>query len=197
MMSLRDQNGGALMFVTLVGLVISMAFGLFMGSTVVTEQRAVEASLARSRAYWGQMGNYSYAMSRIAASKFCNGCLISFNNKDTDLAIVLQAYFNELDNYKIWTYLDEASGYSITTTTTAAADNMPGRQTYSGWLMATPTVTMSSLVTASSGKMPLMELRLCVGLAYSGDTCGNLGSNNGGGATAYYSVNRLTNLPSP
>lgn len=196
MRNLRDQDGGALLFVTMVGLVISMGFGLFMGSTVVGEGRAIEAQLARSRAYWAEMGNYNYALSRIAASRLCHGCSF-FNNKDTDLAAVLQAYFNELDNYKTWTYLDEAAGYSITTITTASADDTPGRQNFSGWLMATPTVTTSSLVAASSGKLPLMELRLCVGLSYSGDECGNITNNNGGVATAYYSVNRLTNLPSP
>lgn len=196
MRGLRDQDGGALLFVTMVGLVISIGFGLFMGSTVVGESRAIEAQLARSRAYWAEMGNYNYALSRIAVSRLCHGCNF-FNNRDTDLAVVLQAYFNELDNYKTWTYLDEAAGYSITTTTTASADNTPGRHNFSGWLMATPTVTTSSLVAASSGKLPLMELRLCVGRSYSGDECGSITNNNGGMATAYYSVNRLTNLPSP
>lgn len=200
MMGVRDQNGSALMFVTLVGLVISMAFGLFMGSTVLTEQRAVEGSLARSRAYWAEMGSYNYALSRITASKLCNGCS-SGNFKDTDRAPVLQAYFNELTNYKTWTYLDEAAGYSITTDIAAGADDTPGRQTYSGWLMATPVVTASSLVAASSGKLPLMELRLCVGLTpsflFGVIKCGPIGSNNGGDPTSYYSINRLTNLPSP
>lgn len=191
----KDQSGGTLLYVMMVGLVISLAFAGFMQGTVGSEQRAVEESLARSRTYWAQMGNYNYAMSRIAASKFCNGCFFSTNNKDTNLAIVLQAYFNELNNYKTWTYLDEAAGYSITTTHTATADDTPGRQNFSGWLMVTPIVTTSTLVAASSGKLPLMELRLCVGLSYSGAGCGNIGSNNGGGATAYYSVNRLTNLP--
>ena len=196
MRDLRDQDGGALIFVTIVGLVVSLAFGLFMGSTVVGEGRAIEAQLARSRAYWAQMGNYNYVLSRIAVSRLCHGCS-AFNNKDTDLAVVLQAYFNELSNYQTWSYLDESANYTITTTTTAAADNTPGRQNFSGWLMATPSYTASSLVAASSGMLPLMELRLCVGLNDDDDECGSIGNNNGGRATSYYSINRLTNLPSP
>ncbi|MES2474088.1 MAG: hypothetical protein V4601_14745 [Pseudomonadota bacterium] len=196
-MNLRNQDGGALLFVTMVGLVISLGFGLFMGSTVVGESRAIEAQLARSRAYWAEMGVFNYGLSRIAASKFCNGCLFQTNVKDTDLAPILQAYFNELTNYRVWTYLDEAAGYSITTSVTAAADNTPGRQNFSGWLMATSAYTPSALVASSSGQLPLMELRVCVGLAYSGDECGPITINNGGNATSYYSINRLTNLPSP
>jgi len=50
----------------------------------------VEAELAKSRAYWAEMGNFHYAMSRISYSQLCNGCKGS-NNKDSDLATVLQA----------------------------------------------------------------------------------------------------------
>jgi hypothetical protein len=117
------------------------------------------------------------------------------NNKDTDLALVLQKYFNELTSYKVFTYPDESSSYTITITDTATADDMPGRQNFSGWLMATSTVSSSTLVSGLNGHLPLMELRLCVGLLTAGSQCGNLGINNGGGATAYFSINRLTNLP--
>lgn len=192
----HNQQGNALIFVTIVGLVMSSAFAMFMTSTVLTEQRAVEAQLATSRTYWAQMGNFHYAMSRISFSRLCNSCA-NGNNKDIDLAPVLQAYFNELNNNKVWTYPDEAAGYSITTTTTAAVDENPIRQTFSGWLKATPTNTVSALVSASAGKLPVMELRLCVGLAGTGAKCGNVKNNNGGNATAYFSVNQLTNLPAP
>jgi len=195
-MSVRNQQGSALIFVTIVGLVMSVAFALFMTSTVLAEQRAVEAELAKSRAYWAQIGNFRYAMSRISYSRICNSCT-NDNNKDTDLAAVLQAYFNELSNNTVWTYADESSNYSITTTDVAMADNRPTRQTFSGYLMATSAYSTSALVGASSGKLPLMELRLCIGLSSAGSGCGNLNNNNGGKATAYFSVNRLTNLPSP
>lgn len=46
---ITTQRGSALIFVTIVGLVVSTAFALFMTSTVITEHRAVEDSLARSR----------------------------------------------------------------------------------------------------------------------------------------------------
>jgi hypothetical protein len=192
----HNQSGSALIFVTIVGLVMSLAFALFMTSTVITEQRAVEAELAKSRVYWAQMGNFHYAMSRISYSRLCNGCTLN-SNKDTNLAAVLQAYFNELNGNKTWTYADESSNYSISTTDIATADDNPTRQNYSGWLMATSVNGTSALVGASSGKLPIMELRLCVGLNGTGAKCGNVNNNNGGRATTYFSVNQLTNLPSP
>ena len=180
----------------MVGMVIAIGFAGFITSSVLVEARAVEGSLARSRAYWAQMGNFNYALSRISKSKLCNSCLISLGgNKDTDLTPVLQAYFNELSNLQTWTYPDKSSNYTITTTDTAAVDNTPGRQTFSGWLMATSAYTSSSLVSGLNNHLPIMELRVCVGLGNSGSHCGNLGNNNGGFATSYYSINRLTNLP--
>jgi|1185.fasta_scaffold65723_2 hypothetical protein len=191
-----NQRGGALIVVMMVGLVITVGFAGFITSGVLVEARAVEGSLARSRAYWAEMGNFNYALSRISKSKFCSSCLLpNFNVKDITLAVNLQAYFNELGNAKTWTYPDESSSYTITTTDSAAADNTPGRQTYSGWLMATSAYSSSSLVSGLNSHLPLMELRLCVGLSNTNSQCGNLSSNNGGVTTAYFSINRLANLP--
>lgn len=191
-----NQRGGALIVVMMVGLVITIGLAGFITSGVLVEARAVEASLARSRAYWAEMGNFNYALSRISKSKFCSSCLIpNFNIKDTVMAANLQAYFNELNNVKTWTYPDESSSYTITTTDTAAADSTPGRQQFSGWLMATSAYSSSALVSGLNSHLPVMELRLCVGLLTAGSHCGNLSSNNGGLTTAYFSINRLTNLP--
>jgi hypothetical protein len=192
---LESQRGNALIFVVTIGLVITIVFALFMSSTVVVEERAVETELAKSRVYWAEMGDFNYALSRISYSRLCNSCSAG-NNKDTDLAVVLQAYFNELNNNKIWSYADESANYNFQTTMVAEADNTPGRQNFSGWLMVTPGYTPSTLLAASSGKLPLMELRFCAGVN-SGGKCGNLNNNNGGKATANFSINRLTNLPSP
>ncbi len=193
---LANQRGAAMVFVTIVGLVISLAFSLFMTSTVLVEQRAVEAELAKSRAYWAEMGNFNYAFSRISKSKFCSSCILPNTGiKDTVLAANLQGYFNELSNLQTWTYPDESIRYTITTTDIAAADSNPIRQTYSGWLMATSAYTGSSVVNGLNGHLPLMELRLCVGLNNAGAKCGNILNNNGGRTTGYFSINRLTNLP--
>jgi hypothetical protein len=193
----RNQDGAAMVFVILVGLVISLAFSLFMTSTVLVESRAVEGELAKSRAYWAEMGTFHYVMSRISQSKFCSSCVIPNTNiKDSVLAVNLQSYFNELSNLQTWTYPDESSSYSITISTTAAADDTRGRQIYSGWLMATSAYTGSSVVNGINTHLPLEELRLCVGLNNTGAKCGNILNNNGGKTTGYFSVNRLTNLPS-
>ena len=193
---LRSQRGNALIVVMMVGTIIAIGFAGIITSSVLVEQRAVEGSLVRSRAYWAEMGNFNYALGRISKSKFCSSCLIPNNNiKDTVMATNLQSYFNELNNLKTWTYPDEAAGYTITTTDTAAADDTPGRQQYSGWLMATSSYSSSSLVAGLNSHLPVMELRLCVGLGNTNSRCGNLNNNNGGSTTAYFSINRLTNLP--
>ena len=193
---LGNQRGGALIVVMMVGLVITIGLAGFITSTVLVEARAVEGSLARSRAYWAEMGNFNYAFSRISKSKFCSSCILPNNNiKDINMAVNLQAYFNELTNLKTWTYPDESSSYTITTTDTAAADNTAGRQQFSGWLMATSAYSSSSLVSGLNSHLPIMELRLCVGLSNTNSQCGNISSNNGGFTTAYFSINRLTNLP--
>jgi hypothetical protein len=182
--------------VMMVGLVITIGFAGFITSSVLVEARAVEGSLARSRAYWAEMGNFNYALSRISKSKFCSSCILPNTNiKDVNMAVNLQAYFNELTNQKTWTYPDESTSYTITITDTAAADNTAGRQQFSGWIMATSAYSSSSLVSGLNSHLPVMELRLCVGLFNSGSQCGNISSNNGGYTTAYFSINRLTNLP--
>lgn len=190
----KSQRGSALIFVTTVGLVMTMAFAMFMTSTVLTEQRAVEAELAKSRAYWAEMGNFHYAMSRISYSSLC-GTNCGNKLKDSQIAPVLQAYFDELSNNQVWTYADESPNYSITTTDVAAT---AGGQNFSGWLTATSAFTPSALVVSSAGaKLPQMQMGICVGLSSANQTGGNIGNNNGGQTTAYFSVNQLVNLPIP
>jgi hypothetical protein len=189
----RAQRGNALIFVGMVGLVVSLMLGLFLNSSVVVEERAVEAELARSRAYWQQMGNFNYALSRLSYSRLCGSACFG-NQTDVQAAAVLQAYFNELNNIKTFSYLDESANYTITTTAAAAADDTPGRHNFSGHLMATSSYTTSALVASSGGKLPLMELRFC-NVPGDGDECGNITENNGSNRYAYFSIGRLTNLP--
>ncbi len=191
---LTNQRGGALIVVMMVGLIVAIGFAGFITSAILVEARDVEGSLARSRAYWAEMGNFNYALSRISYSKLCNGCGTS--KKDSVLSPVLQAYFNELSNNTVWTYPDESSSYTITTAApTAAPDDYALRHNFSGWLMATSSVSSSSLVSGLNNHLPVMELRLCVGLLTSSSGCGLITNNNGGNTTAYFSINRLTNLP--
>lgn len=188
----HGQQGSALMFVMIIGTVISVGFALLMSSTVLTEQRAVEADVARVRIYWAEMGEFNYAMSRISNSSLCN-TTCGTNVPDATLAPVLQAYLTEVSNLT-WTYPDKSPNYSFTIGNTAAPDNTTGRQADSGWLMASSSYSASALLTSSASNLPLMELRLCVGLNLNGK-CGKINGNNGGKTTQYFSVNRLTNLP--
>src|SRR4051812_45121203 len=93
-----NQRGGALIVVMMVGMVIAIGFAGFITSSVLVEARAVEGSLARSRAYWAEMGNFSYVLSRTSYSRLCNGGCSTGTVKDSDMAPVMQAYFNELSN---------------------------------------------------------------------------------------------------
>lgn len=196
MRSVQSQRGGALVYVTMVGLVLTLLFALFLGSSVLVEQRAIEAQLARSRVYWAEMGAFSYALSRISASSLC-GSNCGNGATDATRAATLQAYFNELSGNNLsWTYLNESASYSFTTSVTAAPDNTPGRNPRSGWLMATATYTPSNLLSTFVGKAPLMEMRLCVGLPsdkYCKDQ--DIDKDNGGNTLPYFSINRLTNMP--
>ncbi|MBA2587275.1 MAG: hypothetical protein H0U98_01490 [Alphaproteobacteria bacterium] len=196
--NIRRQQGNTLIPVLLIGTVITSLFAAFMANTVYVESRAVEAQLARLRVYWAEMGNFRYAMSRIKYSQLCSTSSTCGNKqKDTDMVPTLQAYFDELSNNKTWSYPDEAAAYTITTTDTAAVDDRPGRQTYSGYMMATSIVSTSTLLSGSAGNLPVLELRLCVGLSSSTGNCGPINSNNGNNDTGNYSINRLTNLPAP
>jgi hypothetical protein len=180
-----------MIFVTIVGLVITLAFAMFMTSTVLVEERAVEGEVAKTRAYWAEMGNFHYALSRISKSKFCSSCVVPNKAQDSVLATNLQSYFNELTNYQTWTYPDEASGYTIRVTETAST---AGGQNFSGWLQATSSVSSSARVSGLA-HLPIMHMGLCVGLPNAGAKCGNISGNNGGNTTAYFSVNMLDNLP--
>ena len=122
----NNQRGGALIFVTIVGLVMTL------GLCAVHDQHGAGGSARRG----GRAGQEPRLLGTDGQFQLCpqphflqpalqqlhrNG-----NNKDTDLAPVLQAYFNELSNKKTWTYPDESASYTITTTDTAAADEHGG-----------------------------------------------------------------------
>src|SRR3954464_10083236 len=109
--ALKSQKGNALIVVMMVGTIIAIGFAGIVTSSVLVEARAVEGSLARSRAYWAQMGNFNYMLSRTSYSRLCNGSCNPSTNKDTDMSPVMQAYFNELSNLKTWTYPDESASY--------------------------------------------------------------------------------------
>ena len=51
MRRIQNQNGGALIVVMIVGMVIAIGFAGFITSSVLVEAQAVEGSLAKSRAY--------------------------------------------------------------------------------------------------------------------------------------------------
>lgn len=197
----RERQKGNILFpVALIGLTLSLSLGALMNHSLVLEQVAVENRLAEIRSYWGIMGHYRYALSRIKHTGFCTsyflGICTTGNLKDTDRVTILQNYLNEISSYRTWNYPEENAGYSIKIDLTAAVDDNPSRQTYSGHLMVTSSYPTSGVSTLGilhnlpNRFMPL-QLRICTGLSQYNSTCPSITNNNGGNATGYYSVKRL------
>ena len=203
MMNREKQRGSALIPVMLIGLILTLVLGGLVQNTVYLEQVALENRLAEMRAYWATMGHFRYALSRTAHMGLCPnalGCLLD-RVKDTDKATVLQSYLNEIAAYRTWTYADENAAYTIKINVTAAVDDDPSRQTFSGHLMMTssyPTTGVSTLAVLSglANRFTAYQFRFCVGLSGGNAKCGAINKDNGGSTTGGYSVKRFFRLPS-
>ena len=195
----KSQEGNILLPVVLIGLALSLSLGALMNHSLVLEQVAVENRLAETRAYWGVMGHFRYALSRtkhsgLCASYFLSVCTSS-NMKDDEKVPVLQNYLNEISALRTWTYPEENAGYSIKINLTAMEDdashhNRSGHLVIRSSYPTSGVSTLDILHNAPNRFMPY-ELRFCVGLANSGSSCGVITNNNGGNVTGYYSVKRF------
>lgn len=195
------QKGSVLIAVTVVGLAGALLLAAFMNHSVLVEERAIDARLAETRAYWAIMGHFRYGLSRTARSYMCNkNCsyLDGQNFKDSEKVAVLQTYLNEISSYRTISYPEEPSGYFLKIATTASEDDRL-HQNYSGYIMMKGTYPTSgqstfSYLQGATARMGGYELRFCAGVVFSGWSCGNIGNNNGGWPTPYYSISRLTRL---
>src|ERR1700681_1230066 len=148
---LQSQRGNILVPVMLVGLTCTLLMSALINRSVYLEQAAVENRLAESRAYWATMGHFRYALSRARHAGLCpdsGGCNPNQNIKDSDKITALQSYLNEIAAFRTFTYPDENAAYSIKIDLTAAVDDDPTRQIFSGHLMMTssyPTTGVSTL----------------------------------------------------
>jgi hypothetical protein len=188
-----------MVIVVMIGLIASVLFSATAIGPVYMEQSAVENNLAELRARWAIIGGFRYAISRTYHSRLCQTAS-SCASPETDAikATALQAYLNEISGIQTWTYPEEASGYRILTSLTAAVDDKPTRNASSGHLMMTGRYPAGQstlgILSGATTRMGPLELRYCVGLAWSGALCGPITSNNGGAMTSFYSVKRLTRL---
>ncbi len=199
------QTGNLLVPVMLIGLTATLLMGTLINQSVFIEQAAVENQLAETRAYWAMMGHFRYAISRQRHSALCPnalGCLATDNITDFEKVPVLQSYLDEIASYRTFTYLEENSNYSIKVSLSAAADEDPTRQTYSGYLTMTgsyPTTGLSTIPVLSgfAQRFSPLQIRICTSLVNASQNCGNVSNdNNGGKPTGYYGVRRLNRMPS-
>ena len=198
--SLQSQRGSILVPVMLVGLTCTLMMSALINRSVYLEQAAVENRLAETRAYWATMGHFRYALSRARHAGLCadsGGCNPGDKSKDTDKIPVLQSYLDEIAAFRTFTYPDENAAYSIKIDLTAAVDDDPLRQTFSGYLMMTssyPTTGVSTLPVLSglAQRFAPLRLRFCTSLVSAYAACGPIiNNNNNGNPTGYYSVSRL------
>jgi len=198
--SLQSERGNILVPVMLVGLTCTLLMSALINRSVYLEQAAVENRLAETRAYWATMGHFRYALSRARHAGLCPdsaGCIPSQNIKDTDKITALQSYLDEITAFRTFTYPDENAAYSIRISLTAAVDDDPTRQQFSGYLMMTssyPTTGVSTLDVLSglAQRFTPYRLRFCTSLLSAYANCGAIsGNNNNGRPTGYYSVSRF------
>jgi hypothetical protein len=197
---LQNQRGNILVPVMLVGLTCTLLMSALINRSVYLEQAAVENRLAETRAYWATMGHFRYALSRARHAGLCPdsaGCMPNQTIKDTDKITALQSYLDEITAFRTFTYPDENAAYSIRISLTAAVDDDPTRQQFSGYLMMTssyPTTGVSTLDVLSglAQRFTPYRLRFCTSLLSAYANCGAIsGNNNNGRPTGYYSVSRF------
>ena len=195
------QTGNVLVPIMLIGLISTLMMGALINYSVFIEQAAVENQLAETRAYWAIMGHFRYAISRQRHAGFCPntlGCIGTESISDISKVTILQGYLDEISGFRTFTYPEESSLYSIKVSLTAAADDDPSRNAYSGYMMIAgsyPTAGVSTLPILSNlaQRLAPFQVRFCTSLASSSSSCsGNIGSNNNNGKpTGYYAVRRF------
>lgn len=118
---LQDDRGSALLGVMLFSGLAAMVMAVLLGRVVV-EYRAVEDSLAQTRAYWAAMGFNNYVLSRTLVSGACagkSGCSAS----TADDSPQAKSYLNEIADMESWYYVDISTSYYIQLASQVCQDN--------------------------------------------------------------------------
>ena len=195
------QAGNLLIPVMLIGLIGTLLMGAAINYSVFIEGASIENQLAETRAYWAIMGHFRYALSRQRHMGLCPnslGCIVLLDTvSDAQKASVLQGYLDEISSYRTLTYAEESSLYSIKINPTAAVDDNPAHNTYSGYLTMAgsyPTAGVSTLPALSglAQRFAPLQMRICTSLTSAFQNCGAVTSNNNSGRpTGYYSIRLL------
>ena len=103
------------MFIVLASLAL-----LTLAGRIVVEYRAVEDSVAQTRAYWAAMGFNNYVLSRTLVSGACDkGC----TGLQADLSGQSSSYLKEISDLQAWFYMDNGSNYVIQLNSRVCQDN--------------------------------------------------------------------------
>jgi len=115
------DRGSATIAVTLFG-ALAVLVGLSVVTQMVTEYRAVEDSLAQTRAYWAAMGQATYVLSHTMAT----GAATAANYTQNSLVTTENNYLKEITtgpkSLQFWMYPDISSAYQFTIQGTVCTD---------------------------------------------------------------------------
>jgi hypothetical protein len=124
-----NEQGAVLLIVTFVGfMAILLAAGLVQ-HFAFREARAIDASLAKVRAYWAMQGHVDFLLSRSRhqETEVCTGGDRTNNGDDGDctsiatdlqLATTMTSYMDEIDNpdgtsTRLWSYAEVSPSYNF------------------------------------------------------------------------------------
>jgi hypothetical protein len=116
----HPERGGILIGMMMFIVLASLAM-LTLAGRIVVEYRAVEDSVAQTRAYWAAMGFNNYVLSRTLVGGACgkNGC----TGADADLSGQSSSYLQEISDLQAWFYMDIGSNYVIQLNSTVCQDS--------------------------------------------------------------------------
>ncbi|MBT4490715.1 MAG: hypothetical protein HOK30_20030 [Rhodospirillaceae bacterium] len=170
-----NQQGYAMLSVTMIGLVAMLGAASLFNHDVVNESRAVEEDLARLRTHWAGMGHVAYALSRGREGDLCGGSNCNNDNKRRDSYI---GYLTELRDsgvsYRRWRYDEISSDYYLNID--GAADVQNEGSNHSGKLILNIAFVDldTSPMIAIAGIWPQirdLDVYFCTGLVSTTDEC--------------------------
>lgn len=115
----HSERGGALIGMMMF-IVLAASVMLTLAGRLVVDYRAVEDSVAQTRAYWAAMGFNSYVLSRTMVSGACGkGC----TGAQDDISGQSSSYLKEISDLQAWYYMDNGPNYSIQLKSIVCQDN--------------------------------------------------------------------------
>lgn len=180
----RERGSASVLTVTGIGMLAVMAV-LGLGGRALVERRAVEDSLAQTRAYWAAMGQATYVLGRIRAT--------GAGDKPEDTA---KKYLLEIadgakskDRAATWRYPDVSAAYAIVVNADAKKAGAGQNGTV---VMTFDFDTLDAGAPDALRTMPTLrklEFTYCISATYAG-ACDNTPDKNNVGYNRLISIHR-------